>query len=561
MHHQETPPIRYGRPCRSPLEVATLRACLLGGAALAASGSAAFAGDCERLLDATLPNVTIQAAQSIPAGTYQPPGSTVAFTNLPAFCRVSATISPVPDSSIVIEVWLPERTWNGRYQQVGNHGWGSGIYLSEMAPQLQAGFATAATDDGHPGTPTASNNVSWGFGHPAKIEDFAYRAVHELAVNAKLLIAQYYGTPQRVAYFNSCSDGGREGMREAQQFPADFKGILIGGVASYWTHSSAELLVYGKNLESSGIQGAAGNAILDLSLQSVTQACDGKDGLVDGLITNVPACHWNPYVLVCKSGQDPATCITSAQADSIQANLDPVRDPVTGRYVVSGMERGSEYTQIGAKRDVGLNGFALATFQLGLNDPTWDGSTFDLHRDLPKVDKTLGIINSVDPDLRPFKAAGGKLIQYHGWDDASFTAGWETRYYRMVVDAVGGGDLAQVQDFYRLFMMPGVGHCGANSFGPVDIGAENDAGNQVPVSGDPDHDALSALMDWTENGVAPHRLIASAFANDDDPTQPVSIQRPLCPYPQLAVYDGTGDAARASSFRCEPPTDGFGSGG
>ncbi len=163
-------------------------ASILAGVLLAVTGSNAYAAVCESLLSAKLPNTTINGAESIPAGTYQPPGSATAFTDLPAFCRVTATVSPVPDSSIGIEVWLPTTTWNGRYQQVGNHGWGGTIYWSEMAPQLRRGFATGATDDGHVDRPSNPFDVSWAFGHPAKIDDFAWRAVHELAEKAKLLI-------------------------------------------------------------------------------------------------------------------------------------------------------------------------------------------------------------------------------------------------------------------------------------------------------------------------------------------------------------------------------------
>ena len=529
------------------------RTTFLAGAMLAGSFSAALASRCEGLLAVKLQNVKINGAQSIASGTYQPPGSAVAFTDLPAFCRVTATVSPVPDSSIAIEVWLPATTWNDRYQQVGNHGLGSGIYWSEMAPQLRRGFATGATDDGHAGSPATGFNVSWAFRHPAKLDDFGGRAVHELAENAKLLIAAFYGKPQREAYFNGCSDGGLEGLREAHDFPTDFKGILVGGVASNFTHGATEQLVVTRNLASSGIQGTRGAAILTLAESAATKACDGIDEVVDGVINDPRLCHWSPYSLVCTPGQNAANCITPVQAAAIQANIDPVRDPATGKWVFSGQARGSEFNQITFGYNLGLAPFALASYQIALNDPTWNGSTFDLHADLPVLDRVLGYFNVTDPDLRRFAAAGGKLIQWHGWDDAAFTPGWETRYYAKVVASIGFGNLKDIQDFYRLFMMPGIGHCGApgigsKDLGPDDIGAEN----QPAVSSDPEHDAVSALLDWTERGVAPREFIATKF-NNNDPAKGIQMQRPVCPYPAKAIWNGSGNIDYASSFYCSEP--------
>jgi len=531
---------------RSIATAEVIGAALLVGAALAGTRSVAFAVTCESLMTASLPNVTITGAESIPAGTYQPPGSATAFTDLPAFCRVTAVVSPAADSSIGIEVWLPTTTWNGRYLQVGNHGWGGFIQWGEMAPQLRLGFATGATDDGHINTTTNPFDVSWAFGHPAKIDDFAWRAVHELAENAKLLIVDYYGTPQHTAYFNGCSDGGREGLREAHDFPYDFNGVLVGGVASYRTHAATEQLVVSINLKNSGIEDAAGEAILGLTQNAATAACDANDGVVDGLINDPPLCFWNPYALVCKKGQDPTTCITLPQAGAVLANVVPLLDPVTHRWVFSGMSRGSEFDQIRFGYEEGLAPFGVSAYQVAFNDPTWDGSTFSLHDDLPTLDRVLGVTNLTDPNLRPFETAGGKLIQWHGWDDAAFTPGWETLYYQGVVDEVGHGNLNRVQDFYRLFMLPGVGHCGTG-IGPDDIGAEN----QTPVSTDPEHDAVTALLNWVEDGIAPDKFIATKFNAVDVPSSGIQMQRPICPYPAQAVYDGSGDTNDASNFYCQ----------
>jgi len=518
---------------------------LVGGCYMADAGAAT----CESLLALKLPHTTINAAQSIPAGTYQPPGSAVAFSNLPAFCRITATVSPVPDSSIDIEVWLPSSTWNGKYQQSGSHGWGGVFYWTEMTRQIQRGYATGITSDGHGGP--GGFNVSWAFGHPEKVTDFAWRAVHELAEKAKLLISAYYGHAQRYAYFNGCSNGGRQAMKSAQLFPHDFDGIIAGGAAAYFTNAATEQLVMSINLKNAGIQGASGAAVLSLAQKAATAACDAQDGVVDGLIRDPRSCHWDPTTLVCKAGQDPTTCFTPAQAAAIKANVESVRDPVTGRWVFSGMSRGSEFDQIRFGYNLGLAPFAIATYQVGLNDPNWNGTTFDLHTDLPRLNRALGDMNAIDPDLAPLRKAGVKLIQWHEWDDAAFTPGWTAKYYEQVVDETGHGSVESVQDFYRLFVLPGVGHCtGATTdIGPDNIGGEN----QTAASPDAQHDIVSALEAWVEHGHAPDKLIATQYNNPTDPTQGIKRQRPVCPYPAEAVYKGSGSINDASSFFCAQP--------
>jgi feruloyl esterase len=505
-------------------------------------GSPAFAATCESLLAAKIPNVTITSAQSVPAGAYQPPGSPETYADLPAFCRVVATARPVPDSSIGIEVWLPAAGWNGRYQQVGNHGFAGVIHWEEMAPQLKRGFTVAATDDGHVAPPGAPYASRWAVDHPAKIDDLAWRAVHQAAVNAKLLIAAYYAQPPRYSYFNACSTGGRQGMREAQQFPADFDGILAGGAATYWTGGATEQLVMSLKLQKAGFQGARGAAILAMAQEAATRACDIADGVKDGVIANPTRCRWNPRELVCKAGSDPATCITPAQSEALAANFEDVRDPVTRQWVMGGMSRGSEFNQVKNQYYDRVAPFGAANYKLATRDADWDGSTFDMRADLPKLVRVMGVMNSHNPDLRAFQARGGKMIQYHGWDDAAFTPEGTVKYYDQVIATTGRGDPAAVRKFYQLYMMPGIGHCGGGP-GPYNIGQET----QIAVSNDREHDAVTALMDWVEHGVAPEKLIATKFSNDD-PKQGIQLQRPLFPYPAEAVWNGAGDTNGAASF-------------
>ncbi len=540
-----TPPVRD----RKPKFVAANRIALLAGVAFFGTASSAWATSCEILRNAQIPKVTIDSATSVPAGTFQPPGSPVAFADLPAFCRVVATVKPVPGSSIGIEVWLPTSTWNGRYQQVGSHGFAGKIYWSEMAPQLRRGFATAATDDGHVNATPNPFDVSWAIGHPVQVNDMAFRAVHETVENAKRLIAAYYGKAAIAAYFNGCSDGGREGLREAHDYPRDFNGVIAGGAATGWTHAATQQLVLTLNLRNSGIQGAAGDAILRLAQKAATAACDAADGVSDGLIGNPLRCRWNPHSLICQAGEDPANCITPQQADALADNIKPVLDPLTHQWVFSGLPPGSDFETMRWGYENALAPFGLANYQVAFANPSWDGSTFNLHTDLPTLDSVFGVYDMTDPDLRPFEQQGGKLIQWHGWNDGAFTAGWTVRYYNEVVAQTGDGSLRRVQDFYRLFMMPGVGHCAPSvDIGPDNIGAEN----QLAVSPDPRHDIVSALLAWVEHGTAPGELVATKF-NGNDPTKGIQMQRPLFPYPAEAVWNGIGDTNEASSFHSSRP--------
>ena len=502
--------------------------------------SSVASNECSALKSLAIPNTTILSAQQIPAGSYTPPGSKVAFDDLPAFCRLTANVTPVPGSSIGIEIWLPSNTWNGRYQQVGTHGLGGVFYWSEMAPQLRRGFATGATDTGH----SASEGPSaWAIGAPERIKDFAYRAVHELADKAKIALKAYYGKPQEFAYFNGCSKGGGDAMKSAQMYPYDFNGIIAGGAAAHVTHGSTAQLIQTLNLKNAGIQGPRGIEILKLAQRSAIAACDALDGVTDGIISNPSRCNWSASSLICKPGQDPATCITSEQSAALTANVAEVVDPASGGAFFPGQSRGAEHDQTKFGWTKGLSFAGLAVYQMGLGDANWDGSTFDFRRDSPIVDKVLQSVNAIDPDLSAFKKAGGKLIQWHSWDDSQFQPLFQIHYYEQVAALMDG--IQNVEDFYRLFMVPAQGHCSGSGVGPSNIGGEG----QIAVSNDAQHDVVTALQTWVEQGKAPNQLIATRFANKDG-RQEIDMQRPICRYPLEAVYKGSGNPNAASSFYC-----------
>jgi len=517
------------------------------GSAPAAAPAETFAAatSCESLRSLRLQNVEITAAQAVPAATYQPVGSTASFSSLPAFCRVTASLAPVPGSKIGIELWLPSTAWNGRYQQLGQNGWGSAFstYWGSMAPHLRNGYAIAITDGGH--AATAVTDATWAIGFPERIVDFAYRATHETAVASKAIIKGFYGKSAVYSYFNGASTGGRDGLMSAQKFPTDFNGVLAGSALINWTRVATQKLYASQQLLKAGIQGAAGASLLDLARKSAIAACDADDGISDGILRDPRSCRWDPHALLCHAGQDSSSCLTSLQADALTTVLSPLRDPVTLEYLYPGYLHGFENDWTGFGYVNGTPAHAATVYKIALGQPDWDASTFDVHSDLPLVEATLGFMNAdQQADLSAFRQAGGKLIQYHGWQDAVTMPERIVQYYEEVRNRTTGGDLAAEQSFYRLFMMSGVGHGGAGE-GAWHFGAIA----QQAVAGDAEHDAVLALRNWVEKGAAPEKFVATKF-QDGDVTKPVMLQRLMCPYPRQAVYRGSGETQSADSFYC-----------
>lgn len=506
----------------------------------------AASGPCDGLRSLSLPNTRITGVEAIPAGTWTPPGDRLPSStpkkiepleNLPAFCRVMATVTPVADSEIEIEVWLPVEGWNGKLQSIGNHYFAGGIFYGDMAVQLRRGYATASTSMGHVGV----GHLRWAHGHHEKVIDLAHRANHETAVLAKAVIAAHYGKAPAYAYFNGCSDGGREALTEAQKHPDDYNGIIAGGASSNYTGYNTQLLFIGNTL-------SGANNISTPQLKAVANAvfaqCDAQDGVKDNLLSNPSACHWKPRQLVCKKGQDPETCLTPGQASALQAVYEPIRDPVTKEVVIPGIAIGSEFDLFRFRLNQGHPHEApLLLFALALGQPEFDARTFDIHRDVPKFEANLGaLMNATNPDLSAFRARGGKLIEYKGWSDVISNPNWTAQYYDMVAKKFG---MEEAQEFYRLFLMPSVGHC-TGGHGPNTIGGLE---QPTPPSLDAEHDLVSALEAWVEKGRAPQHIVATKYV-DDTPAKGITMQRPICPYPSVAKYKGTGDTNKAENFTC-----------
>jgi feruloyl esterase len=481
---------------------------------------AAQAASCESLASLALPSATITAAEAVGAGAFNQPGGRggAGFGDLPAFCRVAATLKPTTESDIKTEVWLPAAGWNGKFLAVGNGGWNGNIDRNALANALRRGYAAASTDTGHEG-----GGGPW-MANPEKLVDFGYRAVHEMTAKAKTIINTYYGNAPRWSYFQGCSAGGRQGLKAAQKFPEDFDGIVAGapalnttGRAIFAVYAAQEL----RKEEGSYIPASKYPAIH----RAVLQACDDLDGVKDGVLENPRACTFDPKVLECKTGDD-ASCLTPAQVVAARALYKPVTNARTGKLIFSGLEYGSE---MGWSTFGGPQPFAVATQmfqQMIFKNPAWDYKTLNFDSDMALVDSIeKGNINAMDPNLKPFLSKGGKLIQYHGWADQQIPPGTSVEYNQAVSQALGGG--GKVKDGYRLFMVPGMGHCGGGD-------------------GTATFDMLAALEQWVEKGKAPDQIPASRVVDGR-----ADRTRPLCAYPQVASYKGSGSTDEASSFVCK----------
>jgi feruloyl esterase len=483
------------------------------------------AATCESLSALVLQNTTITLAQIGPADTLvQPPGSLPirqplnSFKTLPGFCRIAATIKPTADSEIKIEVWLPLTGWNGRLLGVGNGAWAGAIIYGALGQSLRQGFAVVSTDTGHMGT---FFDASFALGHPEKLIDFGYRSIHLMTVDAKLIVEAFYGKPARFAYFDGCSTGGMQGLSEAQRFPDDYNGIVDGDPANYFTHLMFGNIWPGLVM----LRDPAGNIPPDkypMINQAEMKACDALDGVVDGIINDPTRCHFDAKSLQC-NGADSPECLTSHQVEALQQIYAGARNPRTGQQVFPGLEPGSPLNQALSVKPAKI---PTSYFQYVLSrDPDWKWQTLNYDSDVTLADRMDGSsIDAIDPNLKRFKAHGGKLILYHGWSDALISPLNSINYYNSVVAKMGGP--AKTEAFARLFMIPGMEHCGGG------LGAD-------------DFDKISVLEQWVEDGVAPDKIIASHSKNGV-----VDMTRPLCPYPMTAQWKGTGSTSDAANFVC-----------
>jgi feruloyl esterase len=547
---------------------------LLGSVAIASRP--AVATPCTNLQSLALEHTTITSAVDNTTGAFVVPGSNppATLTGLPAFCRVTATLTPTSDSSIKIEVWLPETTWNGRFLGTGGGGFQGIISYNALANGIQAGFAATNSDlgtgvsgcsplycgsDGNMGNPLA---IAFGdpsapstglFGHPERIKDFGYRAIHLMTVRGKQIANALSRQNARKAYFAGCSTGGQNALMEAQRFPQDYDGILAGAAAFNRTHLHMAGLSLWQDTHANPARLIQARQ-MSLINKAVLAQCVGRDGgaSTDPFLTDPRDCHFDPKVLQCTGGNLPPACLTDNQVTTMRKYYEGTIDPVNGQVINPGAERGNETDNV----------FALGlALQEQLPEPAFDGlfywvfgpsfgypsgahnfANFDFHHDIDTVDDQLAaVLNADSADLSEFREHGGKLIMYHGWADPLIPSQSSINYFNALVTndshgfqqvgfAIGGSPaLQRTQSYTRLFMVPGLYHC---SGGP----------------GPNLFDALTPLVTWAETGKAPETIVATKFVNDTPPA--VQMMRPLCVYPKVARYNGSGSTSVAANFTC-----------
>jgi hypothetical protein len=538
--------------------------------------SAAAAPNCASLTGITLPvsNTTI-TAQEVPAGTF------MGQTNLPAFCRVVGVSKPRPTSNIGFEVWMPLTGWNNKFEQVGNGGLAGSIVYAGMAIALQQNYATASTDDGTAGDiPDFLLDTN-------KVLDWRINAVHETAENSQAIVNAFYGGDPRHAYFTGCSKGGGEAATEMQRFPSDFDGIVGGATGFYSTRNLVDQIwnIVNVNGSAANTTPVLDEKALTILHNGVLGACGSEEGtLPTDIYLNDPRdCHFDARVLQCKEGEDPTACLSATQVVAADNIYRGIYYPHTRQEIFTGEPRGQEAPSANPAilngNLYGWQGFTpvpspefwlgggLTLPQVGglvFGDLTYtyaDFFNFDFVKDTAALDAKYGSgpnnYNTINPDVQAFYQRGGKAIFYQGWGDILVNPIAGFQYYDTVIAAQakasnsGNVDaLRRTQDYFRFFMVPGMGHCqsgpGANTFN----GANNPGNPQ-----DPDHDMVAAVDRWIEEGVAPDKIIATKFADDIPANGDVAFTRPLCPYPQLAQYKGSGSTTEAANFACVEDLD------
>jgi hypothetical protein len=457
---------------------------------------------------------SITAAKLVPAAN-----------GTPEYCDISGYVQP----QIQFQLRLPTKTWNGRYFQVGCGGFCGGVNIQNCGDVLAKDFAVSANNMGHVGH--FLRDPLWGQSEDAR-RDYGRRATHVSAIASKAIVERFYGAQPAYSYFRGCSTGGREGLMEAQHYPGDFDGIIagdpafagrLGAIANTW---DAKYLLKPDNTP------VMSDATLQVLHQAVIAACDGIDGVKDGIIMDPRACKFDVKTVRCKDGNEGATCLSDAQVAAALKVYDGPRNSKGERLFPSGETFGSEGAWKGDDRLTLADG-AQRFLNFSPNPPAaFTYRDFDFDTDIPKIKDALTRYDPVAPDTAPdltaFEARGGKLIVYHGWADQGVSPLNTLDYYAQVHTRQGGLD--KTREWFRLFMVPGMFHC---------------RGGNAPNT----FDFMPAIMAWVEKGEAPNGVVAT----QKDTAGAVVRQRPLYAYPQYATYAGKGDVNAAASWKAATP--------
>lgn len=510
------------------LVVAALLALLAGfiptAVPLSPESRLAAADTCSQLVEATWPDTRITAAAIVAPGTFTPGGTVSAaagarFAALPAFCRVQATLTPTADSEIRMEVWLPADGWNGRFQAVGGRALAGVIVYPAMASALADGYATASTDTGHVGA-----GGGFAAGHPEKVTDHGYRAVHVMTVAARQAIERYYGRPSRKNYWNGCSLGGRQGLAEAQRYPGDYDGIITGDIANDITGLYAARLAQHQFVRRSPAA-TLDEAALKVLNAGVLNACDALDGVTDGVLEQPSQCRFDAASLTCRDGATTG-CLNAEQVESVRRLYAPTRLSPGTAVISNGLAVGSEPGWLAVVGPEPERNSVEVYRHMVFKDAAWDWRAFSLEAALAAAKTSqLRDVDATDPNLQPFFARGGKLLMYHGWADPQTPSQNGLDYYARVRATVG----APANDSIRMFMVPGMGHC------------EGGVGTDT-------FDPMAPLVTWVEDGRPPQRIEARRVVAGK-----TVRSRPLCPSPEVARWSGTGSPDESANFRCVAP--------
>lgn len=496
---------------------------------------------CAALLKATLPTAT-----TITSATFTDQETTIGTTKVTVpFCRVVGLATPTSDSKVGFEVWMPPlNTWNGKFQGVGSGSSAGSIATAAMLVALMDGYAAMATDNGHVTDATRPNGAAeqtWALGHPEKMIDFAYRGLHVATVAGKSVTQSFYSKAASKSYFVGCSQGGHHALMEASRYADDYDGIVAGAPAWQWANLMvAEIWNSMPALKDPTAITAPKMTLLN---NAVIAACDALDGVTDGVIDDPRKCTYDPAVLQC-TGADSATCLTSVQVAAAKQIYGGAKY-ANGTTIFPPYTRGSElgWTSLYTGATPGGSGwdfFRYSAFQT----PTFNNSTFNFDSDTDRAMNTLvageplSSVYNATANLTPFQTRGGKLIIYHGWADQQISPSSSLDYYQRVVSSVGQ---PVTDSFLKMFMMPGIGHCSGGP-GVAKIGGSTGAA----ASADADHDVVRALDRWVTQGIAPASLIGTRLES-----APITARtRPLCAYPKVAKYKGSGSIDDAANFSC-----------
>lgn len=524
------------------LALGLLSACGGGGddASPPPAPPAAMACDATALAAVTLSGAALRSASAVDAGSYTPPGS-FPQANLPAFCRMTATATPTAQSLINFEVWVPTgAAWNGKMVVTGNGGYSPTLNYADMAYAMRQGYAVVGGDTGHQGDPNA---MFWGVNQPEKIADWGSRSIHAITGPARALVAGLNARNPSRAYYYGCSTGGHQAYAQIQRYPDDFDGVIAGAPGNNRTRLNVEFMHRflsnrAANTNSPVILTSAKAALIT---QRAIAACDTLDGVADGVITDPRTCgaaQFNIDALQC-AGADEATCLTAEQVAVARKIYEGPKNRRTGEQIYPGLPVGTESGWAGywgGAEPVRADYWRLWVFE----NPQWNWWTFDYDRDLAFADAKISpLVDQNNADIAAFKARGAKAIVYQGWQDPVVNAIDTIAYYDRVNTLQGSQ--AETDSFFRLFMVPGMGHCsggaGATHFG-------NQGGPSPTPSAD--HDVLMALDRWVEGGGAPDRIVATRVVGG------AAVRtRSLCPHPKQAVYSGSGSSDDAANFTCQ----------